>query len=590
MSADFTPEKEDYGILTPFKMQVLTNFPYIEADFDALTNYGLLCKVVEYLNNVINNENEVTEQVTSLYNAYVSLQNYVNTYFDNLDLTGEVSAKLDEMVEDGTLTTLISGYVDPIYQAYESAINLEVSNFKNSVNESISTQNENITNITNMTQALSYAPIPVSSVGSMTDTSKVYLLTSTGKWYYYNTSTTTWTEGGTYQAAENSEDVNNLINFKNITVLDTYYPTTDEDTTSFSEIDVGHYYDSNGPVSGATFTSYKFIAKQDMYLYFSRYNAQYTAICIYPSGVYPDTDYVRYRNVVGGDQTLPVDEEDKLTIEAGTLVIITINNNNPPHTHFTIQTTGLVTGYYLSPKVIKRDFTVTLNSGNLNINGQGINMNFNNLTFDSQAGLFELQDLSYNGYTIFGTNNDYIGPLRVHGESIIGAKHGEESTTSYKILLDGVELQNDGVYAGDNIDIIVNSTIDTRFTRLSSYAINRESMIANSLITTLAALNIDYIFGSGIISCEDANNINWINKIPLTTDVLIGLNEITTINTKGGTLVSKRLYNNSDYGDHRVAFNLYSGRKKLYYYNTYGSDISVPSGYTFASGSELIFK
>ena len=49
MSANFTPEKEDLKILTPFKMQVLTNFPYIEADFDALTNYQLLCKIVEYL-------------------------------------------------------------------------------------------------------------------------------------------------------------------------------------------------------------------------------------------------------------------------------------------------------------------------------------------------------------------------------------------------------------------------------------------------------------------------------------------------------------------------------------------------------------
>ena len=111
MSADFTPEKEDYKILTPFKMQVLTNFPYIEADFDALTNYQLLCKVVEYLNNVITNENEVTEQVESLYNAYISLQNYVNTYFENLDLQTEVDRKLDEMAEDGTLADMIAEYI-----------------------------------------------------------------------------------------------------------------------------------------------------------------------------------------------------------------------------------------------------------------------------------------------------------------------------------------------------------------------------------------------------------------------------------------------------------------------------------------------
>ena len=111
MSADFTPEKEDIKILPPFKMQVLTNFPYIEADFDALTNYQLLCKVVEYLNMVINNENEVTEEVTGLYNAYVSLQNYVNNYFDNLDVQEEINNKLDEMLEDGTLEQIIEQFL-----------------------------------------------------------------------------------------------------------------------------------------------------------------------------------------------------------------------------------------------------------------------------------------------------------------------------------------------------------------------------------------------------------------------------------------------------------------------------------------------
>ena len=30
---------------------------FIEKDFDALTDYGLLCKVVDYLNQVITNEN-----------------------------------------------------------------------------------------------------------------------------------------------------------------------------------------------------------------------------------------------------------------------------------------------------------------------------------------------------------------------------------------------------------------------------------------------------------------------------------------------------------------------------------------------------
>ena len=34
-------------------MQVLQSFPFIDEDFDAITNYELLCKVVEYLNKTV---------------------------------------------------------------------------------------------------------------------------------------------------------------------------------------------------------------------------------------------------------------------------------------------------------------------------------------------------------------------------------------------------------------------------------------------------------------------------------------------------------------------------------------------------------
>lgn len=85
-------------------MQQLTNFPYIEEDFDALTNYELLSKVVEYLNKVITNENEQNQSILELYNSFNDLKDYV----DNLDLQDEVNNKLDEMVTDGTLGTIIN--------------------------------------------------------------------------------------------------------------------------------------------------------------------------------------------------------------------------------------------------------------------------------------------------------------------------------------------------------------------------------------------------------------------------------------------------------------------------------------------------
>ena len=97
--------------LTPFKRCVLQNFPFIEADFDALTNYGLLCKIVEYLNNVIASQNEVQGVTEETVAAFNNLYDYVHDYFDNLDVQEEINNKLDEMTEDGTLQEIIASYL-----------------------------------------------------------------------------------------------------------------------------------------------------------------------------------------------------------------------------------------------------------------------------------------------------------------------------------------------------------------------------------------------------------------------------------------------------------------------------------------------
>lgn len=103
--------KYDYHKLTPFKWFVLENFPFIEADFDAITNYKLYCKIVEYLNKVIDSQNNVGQEVENLSQAFINLQNYVNNYFENLDVQEEINNKLDEMAEQGTLQEIITAYL-----------------------------------------------------------------------------------------------------------------------------------------------------------------------------------------------------------------------------------------------------------------------------------------------------------------------------------------------------------------------------------------------------------------------------------------------------------------------------------------------
>ena len=158
-----------YIPLTPFKGWVLENFPFIEANFDAITNYELLCLIVKYLNEVISNQNQVQELGSELVTAYNELLEYVNNYFNNLDVQEEINNKLDTMAQDGSLTNLIKEYVDPIYQDFEDDINDQVNQLKLRVDG-----------------IASGSPIPVSSTESMTDTSKIYLLTTSGYWYYYN--------------------------------------------------------------------------------------------------------------------------------------------------------------------------------------------------------------------------------------------------------------------------------------------------------------------------------------------------------------------------------------------------------------------
>lgn len=175
-----------------FRRCVLQNFPFIEQDFDALTDYALLCKVVEYLNNVITNENALTESQTNLIAQFNTLKDYVDNYFDNLDVQEEINSKLDEMAEDGTLTTLIGAYCQPLIEAQ----NEEIANFKSTVNGQIIAQDAKIDGI------LESNPIFVSSTDSMTDNTKIYVLTSNNHIYQYSAISDTIVDTGAIYSSQ----------------------------------------------------------------------------------------------------------------------------------------------------------------------------------------------------------------------------------------------------------------------------------------------------------------------------------------------------------------------------------------------------
>ena len=122
--------KFSYKNLTPFKWFVLENFPFIEADFDALTDWQIFCKLGKEINKIIDSQNVVGTEMEKFSQAFIELKNYVDTFFENLDVQEEVNKKLNEMAEDGTLDNILQKY-----------INNNVKRVYNTLNELINDEN-----------------------------------------------------------------------------------------------------------------------------------------------------------------------------------------------------------------------------------------------------------------------------------------------------------------------------------------------------------------------------------------------------------------------------------------------------------------
>ena len=138
-------ENYDYKRLTPFKWFVLQNFPFIDEDFDAITNYQLFCKLGEEINKLIESMNLTGQQVEELTNAFNNLKDYVDNYFDNLDVQKEVNTKLDAMVEDGTLAKIIN---QEIFSDLNNQLSTNTQNIR-TLQTTVGTHGTQIESVTN---------------------------------------------------------------------------------------------------------------------------------------------------------------------------------------------------------------------------------------------------------------------------------------------------------------------------------------------------------------------------------------------------------------------------------------------------------
>lgn len=104
-------------------------FKAIPLAFDeSLSYYECLCGLLSYLKEtVIPTVNNNADAIIEVQNLMSQLQNYVNNYFNNLDVQQEINNKLDEMVADGTFESLIDGYTT-IPELTNRVENLEIKN------------------------------------------------------------------------------------------------------------------------------------------------------------------------------------------------------------------------------------------------------------------------------------------------------------------------------------------------------------------------------------------------------------------------------------------------------------------------------
>ena len=105
MNADYTPNMGEYTELRPFRYWCQKVLPLVYDD--SLSYMELLCKVVDYLNKTMHDVDTLHTDVVQLHAAYIQLQQYVNMYFENLDVQPEIDKKLDKMAESGALLNII---------------------------------------------------------------------------------------------------------------------------------------------------------------------------------------------------------------------------------------------------------------------------------------------------------------------------------------------------------------------------------------------------------------------------------------------------------------------------------------------------
>ena len=117
---------------------VLENFPFIESDFDAITMYQIICKIVEKLESMVDDVDKLKSDYSTVVANMEALTEYVNEYLTGLnevkDEIVEIKANLivlSKQIEDNTILINekyndLKDYVD----VKDQALNAKIDNIQ----------------------------------------------------------------------------------------------------------------------------------------------------------------------------------------------------------------------------------------------------------------------------------------------------------------------------------------------------------------------------------------------------------------------------------------------------------------------------
>ena len=197
------------------------------------------------VNQLVRSVNEQNETIADYIQQFIDLKDYCEDYFENLDVQEEINHKLDQMSEDGSLALLIGNYCQPLIDEQNETI----AEFKGQVNASITSMNNQISALSNG------SPLVASSTDDMTDTSKVYVNTSDGKWYYYDGDS--WEIGGTYQSSGIADGSIDILMLKDD--LQSNFLVKYSDPITLGEQFAG-YFDNTGTFVSSTTYAYRTVS------------------------------------------------------------------------------------------------------------------------------------------------------------------------------------------------------------------------------------------------------------------------------------------------------------------------------------------